>query len=282
MYLIGTFLGIGYFANRQVTPTPIAYSSITFFGNCIIDNIQIKNIILTNSEIDAINITQPTVWDSHTLLSAKFANNLNGGNVLNINNPISRWEVNRKEINDTALTKLNNVDVANTQYIDYTAPLGKTFIYNIFPSNDTEIGQALETPPITTDFYGWFLIDQDLGVAYKFDLNLSSGNIENNTDITEYETYTQYNAFSFGNRDFIRGTIKCIAGTIDMNDQLLQSVDYIENLKNFINNKSEKLLKSRKGNIWRVVTKNFQYQHLDDIADQLVEISFDFVESGSV
>jgi hypothetical protein len=123
----------------------------------------------------------------------------------------------------------------------------KSYIYNIFPSTINEIGEPLETSELTTDYYGWFLIDEETGTCYEFNLNTQSGEIQTETDFTEYKNYTKYPGFSIGDRKYIRGTVSAIVGEITVDGKLDQTTDYLDGLRDFILNGKEKLLKNPKG-----------------------------------
>jgi hypothetical protein len=111
-----------------------------------------------------------------------------------------------------------------------------------------------------------------------FDLNLSSGDMSNETDVTIYEGYTQKSSIAIGNRDYLKGTISCIAGTVTTSNTLSQTVDYLDDLRAFINNKRAKYLKSRKGDVWKVVTWGMSVKYMDELSEQVATITFNFFE----
>lgn len=282
MLLSGRFLGISLFTNKEPNPTPIAYNKIKFYGNCIVDDIHIKNVVLSDTQVLSLTPNSLFEWDSDTILLATFENSsINGGNITTLDSPITKWNVNRKLEGGTVLKELGEVDSNTTEFIDYTAQHNKSYIYDIFPITDTEIGEALQTDVVTGDFYSWSLTDVESETVYLFDLNLASDSIKNVTDVSVTNNYTQFPNISYGNTDYIQGGISCILGNVTINGQLYQPIDYIEDFQAFINNGKEKLLKNRKGELYFVHTLEFSKDQLDDaITDQPYVVSFQFIQSS--
>jgi len=285
VYLSGTFLGLSTFFQKPPLPTPSIYDRITFYGDIIIDNVWIRDRILSDAEIDAMNYKIDPTWTSDTIFLALFENgNLNAGNLINLTSPILSWDIYRRTVEDNILTYLDSVDVSIKTYVDYTTQAYKTYIYEIFPITATEIGSALQTDPLYTNYYGYYLIDPDTGTAYKFDLNLSSSDFQYEEDVTEYKTYTKYPAVSRGKLNYLKHSITVLAGTIQCPDgTFLQPIDYLNTLEAFITDGKVKLYKTRKGGIYKVYTRNYKYKALDDgITEQPMLVSFDVFEVEAV
>lgn len=57
----------------------------------------------------------------------------------------------------------------------------------------------------------------------------------------------------------------------------MQSADFIDLIQDFVNNKTDKLLKTKKGDIFRIVTSNFsRSQFVQESKEQVDVVSFDF------
>lgn len=283
MILSGSFLGISYLNFAQALPVASTYNKITFYGNNIVDGIHLQNRLYSDSEVQALDINDYPAWDGYTLMLSRFDNqDTEAGNVTNLSSNITSWNIYRRATDEEISKNLATVDDTVTQYIDYTAQANKTYIYDIFPQTATQIGAPVETAQTLANFYGWYLVDTDTNTIYKFDLNLQSGDISNEIDFTEYKNYSKFPGFTFTDRDYIKVTVSAVCGSINQDGTIYQPVDYIEQLKDFINNKKEKLFKSRKGDIWRGITTNFKYKYMDEVGQQVAVVTFDFVESGSV
>jgi hypothetical protein len=283
MYVLGAGVGISSFESLGRVPDKRIYTKITVYGNAIVDKIHILDSELTNAELEAIDITAALTWSSHTDLLAEFENSLSGGNFLDLDIPILNWQVYRKEQGGITSTLLDTISATDIQYIDYTAQAQKTYIYDLFAVTPTQISEPLETAAILSDFYGYFIIDPVLEIAYKFDMSTESSESAYAEDFTVYENFTQYPSFARGQRKYMSTTITGMPGTLTQDKVLSQTVDYIDALRDFIHNGNEKIFKTRKGQIYKVQTSKFRFKPLNDsISDQPLLVSFDVVESSSI
>ena len=289
MFLSGNFLSVGVFQNVIRVPSPVLrnYSSVKIYGNAVIDKLQIKNKEVDNATLQNIIITDTLKWTPETVAMCEFENNLLAGNVVGLDSPVTHWQISRRESNSSILKNLGIVDVSNIEFTDYTCQQGKKYVYEIYAVNDSQVSEGFVTDEIEMNFWGWFLIGNDPdGSTYVYNLNLNVdfGGYQNDEDFTEYETYQEFNAFSVGKRNFLRGSLSAITGDISTNTgELLQPVDYIETLRNRIQDISTKILKSRKGEIFKVKTHAFSAVPVDNgIEIQPYIVKFDFIECEKI
>ena len=283
MYLSGHIVGLSYLSFVPPKVVPTAFEKITIYGEQSVDFLWVKNKVLTDAEIEAITNTLIPIWDPDTILLANYNNNsINAGNIITLDNPIIKWIVQRED--GFSPIRKSIASVANTvnEIIDYTISANKDYQYYIFPLTATETGEPLATDSVNADFYNWSLTDPTTSNVFLFDLNLQSGSIVNEIDRSEYQTFSKYNKISRGKRDFIRGSIDCLAGSIDVNGNYESPISYLSTLRDIINNGNLKYLKSRKGDIWAVDTFGFKYNYMDMIGSQPQDISFEFVEIAEV
>ena len=253
------------------------------YGNAIVDKINILDYELTNAELELIDITDNLLWSSHTDLLAEFENSLSGGNFLDLDIPIISWQIYRREQGSSTSILLDTIDPDEIQYIDYTAQPQKTYIYDLFAVTATQISEPLETAATLSDFYGYFIIDPTTNTVFKFDMNTESAESLYAEDFTQYDNYTQYPSFARGRRKYLNTTITGIPATLTIDKVMSQTVDYIDSLRDFIMNGNEKIFKTRKGQIYRVHTRNFRFKPLNDaISEQPLMVSFDVIESSQV
>ena len=285
MFLAGSFLGLSTFQSIEGTNIPLrkTYSKVRVYGNSIIDKLQIKNIEMSDSELQNIIMTDNLIWDANTLLMAEFENDLVAGNIADLTNPIIKWQVNRREVGGSTLKALDIVDVGISEYVDYSAQHGKNYIYSLFATSENEQSEPLECEEIETDFFGYYLVDEEEGKVFKFDLNVQSGTKQYQEDVTIMDNYTEYPSIAMGKRKYFTSSISCICGTVSINGQLQQSNEYVSELRNYILNGKKKIFKTRKGEIYKVFTSNYSEQQLDDgIKEQVILISFNLTEVGEV
>jgi len=279
LFLSGNFLGISFLQQVYSIPENVAYDKIEIFGDCKIDKVRGLSLALTDEEVDALRYIDTYTWSINTFILAEFNNTLVAGNIEGIVNPITTWEIYRKESTDTRYELLDSVDVLTESHIDYTARAYRNYDYRLFAKNDTEISTPIDAETIFTDWYHWSLTDVESGTVYLFDLDLVSDSISRSQDVTNYDSsFAKYTQTTYGQQDSISGGISATGGTIDCNeaDFLNYQREYLTQLGDLINNKKTKILKSRFGDAWVVRTDNFQFKYMDVIQRQLATISFTF------
>ena len=282
MYLSGYIVGLSYLGFVPPPVVPTAFEKITIYGEQAVDFLWVKNKVLTDAEIEAIAIDDTPIWDADTILLANYDDSINAGNIVTLDNAIVKWVVQRQEASSAIRQTISSVANTVSELNDYTIAANKNYQYYIFPVTATETGEPLESDAIDADFYNWSLTDPVANTVFLFDFNLDSGDIVNDIDRSEYETFTKFNKVSRGKRDFIKGGITCLAGYINSNGNYESPITYLENMKDIINNGNIKYLKSRKGNVWAVDTYGFKYKYMDAISDQPQTISFEFMEIAEV
>lgn len=282
MYLSGHIVGLSYLGFVPPPVVPTAFEKITIYGQQTVDFLWIKNKVLTDTEIEAIALTDVPIWDADTILLANYDNSINAGNIVTLNNPIVKWTIQRQEGINPIRKTISSVANTVIELIDYTVSANKDYEYYIFPITASETGEPLASDSINANFYNWSLTDPTTNTVFLFDFNLESGDITNDIDRSEYQTFSKYNKVSRGKRDFIKGNISCIAGYINSNGNYESPITYLASMKSIINNGNQKYLKSRKGDIWVVDTYGFKYKYMDDIGDQPQTISFEFMEVAEV
>lgn len=285
MILGGSALGVAVLGGGVQFPSPSAYTRVRINGEAIYDYVWSRNFVMTDDQIRELELNETPVWDGTTLLLANLNNNLNGGSVENITNPIIGFDVNRRKSSESNFTQLAQVGSDVTNYNDLTAEPNTTYIYEVLARSATEVSEPIIADPFLSDFYNWLLIDPETGTTYIFNLNLTSNAFNNEIAYREYAGYNQYNQYSFGNRDFLSGSISAVVSSevCNFTSGIPQTVDYLNQLRSFINNKKEKILKSRKGHVLRVITVDYSDSPLSDaIGDQPYVVSFSFKEVGEV
>lgn len=275
------FNGISTLLGYQGQPIKRNYSKIRVYGEADFDDIHVRNYVMSEEEINNLEIAIPDVWTGKTIMLAQFENeNLTSGNVSGLTESIIYWEINRRELGSTLLTKLDTIPVTQTQYIDITAAPNKIYEYVVFGISENQISEPLVSPQLKSDFYNHILIQPDTKKAFVFDLNTQTGTIENETDVTRHDGFGKYSAYSYGLRDFEKSSISAIPGSVS-NGGLSQAIEVLRELKDVINDQKDKLYKTRKGEILWVTTIDSSRQLLSDsIEQQPFIVTFNWEETG--
>ncbi len=263
----------------------MSYDKIEIYGPSVIDKLKIMNRVLTGSEIEALGYDDELIWDEDTLLLAEYTQTLEAGTVIGLVNPPTKWEIYRKSSTESIYTKIAELEMGDLSFYDYAAAAQEEYEYRIYAVNDTERSAALQTESVVADFYNWALISPEDDIVYIFKSNAESSQIEVNDDVTiSNNLRRKFPTVTFDEREYISGSLNAYVGNISIDGTKTYSVDFLETLKAFINNKKEKILKSPNGDVWKVVTHKFDWKYYDEVYNMATKtqpamISFEFVET---
>lgn len=287
MFINGSFLSASFLTSPQPTFQELPYNKVIIYGEGNFDKIWIRNIEEDQSYYDSITsiLDYQPEFDSDTVFLAEFNDNLSAGNVSSGGEPIVSWVVNKRRIDGNINYLVGEFDPSVSRAIDYRVQNGNSYVYQITPKTTSRLGQPLLSNGVLSNYYGIFLIDEDTGLVFNFDINGNLGTLTASDDQTVYNTFNQFPTISIGDRNYLSGTISGIVpSTLNYCETgLIQSADFIDTVQDFVNNKSRKLLKTRKGDIFEIDTRNFRRSQLrNEMQEQLDVVSFDFIEVAEV
>jgi hypothetical protein len=177
-------------------------------------------------------------------------------------------------------------------FIDYSAQSNKNYVYYVFPETTNAIGLAMISEPVTPIFYIDSLANVDgTDNVYQFDLGIQSGDYQNTEDFFEYLSYSKYNSYAFGQRQFYELTITAISSANILDNTgsdtgTVQTIDYLESLRCFIQNGKPKYFKDKAGHIFQGITHNYKQKVVDDAIcvnnSQPFQITFDFIQTADI
>lgn len=277
---------LGYQQLQSVAPTPIpsGYSGLKVFGECEIDNIHFVNYTMTDEQVSEIDYTITPTWNSNkTIFLATFDRlDLKAGNVIDLNDPILNWILQRRKSTETNFTTLATLPASTISYVDTLTESNVSYVYQLLATNDTEVSEPL-VGNLDSSFYNSIIMDVEGTMVYLFNLNLDFNGYTNEVAFQRYDGYNKYSAYSFGDRNFKIGDVSAIIDN-STSGGILQTIEYIKSFNDFINNGKEKIFKDRKGNALRVVTTGGVTQAPLDLAisEQPYIVSFHFEEIGDI
>lgn len=281
MFLNYNILGISDVSNS--IPPKKEYNKTVLLGAAEFDNVHVLNYELDDETIKSISTEQ--TFTENTIFLANFENTLEAGNFTNNDVPITSWRIYRKKTNELLYKLLKEIlkVPGSSFYIDYTAQSGVEYNYQVFPVSNGIEGNGTSGGGIMTFDYGWILSDQDEDIVYTFDIELETSDIQTLQDYKKYDNYSQFPSFSFGQKKYREGSLTTMPLTINSNNiDYETTVDTLNNLRDFINNKEQKILKNSKGEIFLCSTYDFSHKYLDKIGDLPFTISFKFTEIGTI
>ena len=277
------FLGYA-FAGGSYTldPTPTTVNDVT--------SVAIQNGIYDYlyATINALSYStdKPTGWDFGTRLSADFNNNLLAGNIAFALEEVSSLRVKRKKYGETNWATLYEQPVSTSDdlsilYYDKTARSNTKYEYAIVPVFGQSEGY-LFTKLLTTDYQGIFISDGTNVFGTELDVEISEKRTKPRTVINTINRKYPY-VVSNGSNNYGSGTVSAQwleydPETDDWNTDTCH--DYVEGLKDFLNNNSPKLIKYQDGRMWLAEVSSPDITDSEDECHLQIHTSFDFTEIG--
>lgn len=284
MFLNGSLLGFSILVNPVPIPSPVIYDKITVYGGGIIDKVTATNETLTETKIRNMILAMNYPWDASVIMKAEFNNNLSAGNIEGIINPIEKWILQRRRLEDSTFKSLSEFDVAVDNYIDYEIKNNKSYIYRLFAQSSDELSAPLDAEVLVTDFNYWVLIEPISGKAMIFSLDTQSGTLSTSSNLNVYDgSYTEHPITSHSVSKYISGNISVTAGDIDgITGDLIYNQGYLDDMEDFISDSKVKILKDPRGRGWKVKTSSFSSNYNDRSLEQISTVSFSFIEVGNL
>lgn len=272
----------------------MGYNKITLFPDVKYDYLVLKKGTPNQSEIDIMN--SPTVKPNfgtlpNSLIVSPFTDSLISSLVAGLVNPLIAWAVYRQKKGDKRLYLVAEVERSQLFIIDYLCSNQTEYNYIVVPVTSQELGISLESKPITTDWWNYSLTGlQEISNGiysptqiWTFDYNLTSTEIVQNTDVTQFKTFTKYAKVSKGESNYQTMGISCLLGGIKCEEtEYMESMSLLEKWQEFVAKDILCLWKDRKGSlkIGKII-ENPSSKYIDETTQQATTISFNFVETAS-
>ena len=159
-------------------------SGIRIYGGQTAGFFLLKNVIDNDSTITATSSKDSNLtWDYNTILYAKFNNTLDAGNITNLTEIITYWDIYRKKTSDSQSKLVAKVDSTVNTIKDYIISNKDSYLYSIIPLTQNYVGDAIYSNTVTTNFWNWSLTGINSHDVFKFSLNVEEGNITVNSNI---------------------------------------------------------------------------------------------------
>lgn len=269
-------------------PSNCLYNKLMLGGGQYVNYLWIVSGGLTKLEIDNIsNISYQPSFTNSTLLLATFDQTLSAGNYSG-DGDIVGWKIYRQLQGSGILYHIRDIDPSKSFIVDYGVSNSNTYTYYIFPAFDNGIGNALISSQITTSWWDWYLIvcdnaknnnDYYASDIYKFDLDVSSGSMSNNTTFNVLENFTPYPKVQNSNSSYWSGSISSLLGNCGITYS--DTIKKMNEIKSLTTDRKIKFLKDRKGNIWKVKLNSPVTEQIgDSFVEQRVTITLSWVEIG--
>lgn len=263
------------------------WNSISTSGDVLMRYIWIEDRAITADEIRKFSdLNEIPAWDNETLMLAIFNENLLAGSITS-DVPVTGWIVYSIESGSSFLKPILSVGVTINSFVDYTARNQVGIIYYIFPVFGETIGSSAPSNMVVPNWWDWSLIvcdtvDDDTyyqSKTYRFDLDVSSGSMSNNTTFNELQNFTKYAKVQNSQSNYWSGTLSAFIGNCDITYK--DTVDRMEELKSLTTDNRDKFLKDRKGNFWKVRLNSAVGEKIsDEFIEQAVTVTLGWMEIG--
>lgn len=261
----------------------------------------INSVTLTNAIFDHLNVTRnintevttsiPQKWDYDTIMDAPFNGNLNAGNVDFLVEQIIGIKIKRRKINESnwlTLTTIpiNTVEDLNFTFNDMLNAYGVEYEYAFIPIMAGNVEGTYElNNTILSQFNGVFIGNAD--TIYKFLYEVKYGNNQRNQKVGIFQVLgKQFPVFvANGQLSYESGSVTATllnddyqkTGVIDR-VQITQKKDA---LKDFLTDKTPKILKDWNGNIWLcIINDNVSLNYKENFGMGIPVITFNWTEIG--
>ncbi|MEG2381078.1 MAG: hypothetical protein RSB38_05225 [Oscillospiraceae bacterium] len=256
---------------------------------------EITEVQISNSISDEIYMTSqplnystsiPTTWDFDTILHAKFNNNLLAGNVEFAVGEVSKLRLKRRKREsvkwDILLEQpVSTIKDLHIEWEDRTARANTSYEYAIVPMFGDVEGSFFASD-ITTDFRGLFIMDRDNTFATELDVKITEQREKPRAVIKTINRKYPF-VISNGKNDNNAGSLSAqfLEYYPESDDWNVDGVRlYLDNLKDFLNNGTMKLIKYEDGRMWLIDLSSPSITDTEDGMQAMVHTSFDWVEIG--
>ena len=283
--------GVGPFELNEVAINIDAggtWNSISMSGDVFARYVWIKNSPITDDEyIRLKDVNTVPSWNRDTFMLALFDGNLLAGS-LKSEISLTGWLVYSVESGSSFLKPVITVGASVSEFVDYAPRNAVGIMYYVFPVFGDKIGSYASSNLVTPSWWDWFLIVCDRvgddvytqSAIYRFDLDVSSGNMTNNTSFTELQNFTKYAKIQNSPSNYWSGTLSAFIGNCA--DTYKDTTERMNELKGLTTDGKDKFLKDRKGNIWKVrLNSAVTEQIIDEYVEQAVVVTLGWMEIGS-
>lgn len=259
----------------------------------------IEDTRLSNAIFDHFNITRdtsisfstdtPTEWDYNTILDAPFDGNISAGNLDYLVSQISGINIKRRVKGTFDWLTLNYIPISSIDdlaftFNDFLNAYGVEYEYALVPVVNGAEGQYIIND-ILSNFNGVFIGDASQSFKFLYDVNYSAN--ARNQQIGTFTPLGQQYPIIVAN-----GLLSYESGTFTgsiLNDDFEQTgtLDYPaivskkDAIKDYLTNKSPKILKDWRGNIWLImVVSNINVNYKTGSGLGIPQVQFNWTEIG--
>lgn len=245
----------------------------------------------SDASVSVSSTTQPSTWDSTTLLNVTFDNTINGGSISQFIGFVDSFAIQRRELNsDTWITlqtivkDMNGYLLTNFTMYDNFAKNNTVYVYRLVPANSEGDGTSIEQT-VLSKFNN--AVIADVTNAYNVSMDYKLNGVARNQQIATYVPYGSiyptnvYNALT----NFESGSVEAVLlANTSLNSAYLDRQAQTQLSKEFANwllNRLPKVIKDFNGKFTIInITSNISYNYYQELSNGLASIGFSYNEMG--
>lgn len=209
---------------------------------------------------------------------------------------VSGYEIRRKTSSNLYTDYVATVQVGySTRIIDYSIANKTKYEYFLYPlSEKSNTIVSLSPSKSTTIMQNWgywtlLVVDESaeenvfyLNKIFKFELNISTDDMNNNATISVAQNFTRYPTIQYSTSNYWSGGLTSLCGYIAVNDiEYIQTPNMIKELKELTSDTRRKFLKDVDGNVWEIqITSPITISNNDDTLENIKSVRVSWAEVG--
>ena len=201
-------------------------------------------------------------WDTNTQFRIDFLNSLVAGNASFGDEPPTEYKVYRVDTSDDRSVLAATLDGDKRGFTDYAVKNGKTYKYQIAPSDTLKIGSPIETSTVLFNVTAWELLvvddtdDDDvytMSAIYRFEFNPEDVSMQNNTTVNKLRGFTPYMKLQRDSINCWTGNLSSLAGVYDCTtNQYTESITLLDAIKSLSTDIRTKFLRDFDGHLHKI------------------------------
>ena len=238
-------------------------SKISLFGGAMYDYAYFVSGVLSTSQQSAVESdTSCPVWDINTQFRIDFLNTLVAGNASFGDEPPTGYNIYRVDTSDNSSTLVATLPGSKRSFTDYSVVNGKTYKYQIAPSDIAKIGSPIETASVAFNVRSWELLVVDdtdtanvytISAIYKFEFNPDDMVMQNNTTVNKLRGFTPYMKLQRDSVNCWSGTLSALAGVYDCDtNEYTESITLLDAIKSLSTDTRAKFLRDFDGHLHKI------------------------------
>ena len=238
-------------------------STISVFGGATYSYLYSTSGNLNATQINAIvnNLACPS-WDTNTQFRINFTNGLVAGNASFGDEPPTEYKIYRVDTSDNSSVLAATIGVDKSGFTDYAVKSGKSYKYQIAPSDTLKIGSPIETGVVPYQVQSWELLVVDdtdtdnvytVSAIYRFDYNPEDVSLQNNTTVNKLRGFTPYMKLQKDSVNCWTGSLSSLAGVFDCaTNRYTENLTILDAIKSLSTDSRTKFLRDFDGHLYRI------------------------------